>query len=143
MAGNSWLAGSQWFVAAERPPHLAYIAPFKGQSDHLRETLCRGGIPTTTFSNMIQNVLAGRLFILFRLREFPLNVRVQDEVDRRTMCPCSKSIPTAGNTGMTSGLAWTGSKCQRTYLPASLRCFTRSEASDDLKRFHTRPSGML
>ncbi|KAI9039854.1 uncharacterized protein KD926_009073 [Aspergillus affinis] len=26
-SGNSWLAISQWFVAAERPPHLAVIAP--------------------------------------------------------------------------------------------------------------------
>ncbi|POS71820.1 hypothetical protein DHEL01_v209789 [Diaporthe helianthi] len=60
MAGNSWLAASQWLVAAERPPHLACIAPFEGHSDHLRETLCRGGIPSTMFSKMIKSTLAGR-----------------------------------------------------------------------------------
>jgi hypothetical protein len=30
MSGNSWLAVSQWFIAAERPPHLAAIAPWEG-----------------------------------------------------------------------------------------------------------------
>ena len=30
MTGNSWLAVSQWFAAAEQPPHLACIAPWDG-----------------------------------------------------------------------------------------------------------------
>jgi len=34
MAGNSWLAISQWFIAAEQPPHLAAIAPWEGFTDH-------------------------------------------------------------------------------------------------------------
>lgn len=59
LAGNSWLALIQWFIAAERPPHLACIAPFEGCSDQLRETLCRGGIPDTAFSGMINHVVAG------------------------------------------------------------------------------------
>ena len=33
MSGNSWLAVSQWFIAAERPPHLAAIAPWEGLMD--------------------------------------------------------------------------------------------------------------
>lgn len=45
MAGNSWLAMSQWFIAAERPPHLAAFAPWEGASDFYRDTLCRGGVP--------------------------------------------------------------------------------------------------
>ncbi|CAG8908896.1 unnamed protein product [Penicillium egyptiacum] len=49
MAGNSWLAIAQWFIAAERPPHLACIAPFEGLSDAYRETLCRGGVPYKPF----------------------------------------------------------------------------------------------
>uniref|UniRef100_L2FJ57 Xaa-Pro dipeptidyl-peptidase C-terminal domain-containing protein n=1 Tax=Colletotrichum fructicola (strain Nara gc5) TaxID=1213859 RepID=L2FJ57_COLFN len=60
LAGNSWLALCQWFIAAERPPHLACIAPFEGCSDHLRETLSRGGIPDKGFSGMINHVLNGR-----------------------------------------------------------------------------------
>ena len=45
MSGNSWLAVSQWFIAAEQPPHLAAIAPWEGFSDHYREAGTRGGIP--------------------------------------------------------------------------------------------------
>ncbi|KAI8297952.1 hypothetical protein K4K61_012243 [Colletotrichum sp. SAR11_59] len=60
LAGNSWLALCQWFIAAERPPHLACIAPFEGCSDHLRETLSRGGIPDKGFSGMINHVINGR-----------------------------------------------------------------------------------
>lgn len=46
MAGNSWLAVSQWYTAAERPPHLAAIAPWEGMSDYYRDMAVRGGIPT-------------------------------------------------------------------------------------------------
>lgn len=60
MAGNSWLALCQWFIAAERPPHLACIAPFEGASDSLRENVCRGGIPATGFTKMIQSILSGK-----------------------------------------------------------------------------------
>ncbi|KAK1995275.1 alpha/beta-hydrolase [Colletotrichum falcatum] len=60
LAGNSWLALCQWFIAAERPPHLACIAPLEGCSDHLRETLCRGGIPDKGFAGMLNGTLAGR-----------------------------------------------------------------------------------
>ncbi|OHE90871.1 hypothetical protein CORC01_13816 [Colletotrichum orchidophilum] len=60
LAGNSWLGLCQWFIAAERPPHLACIAPLEGASDHLRETLCRGGIPSIGFGAMINNVVSGR-----------------------------------------------------------------------------------
>jgi X-Pro dipeptidyl-peptidase-like protein len=46
LAGNSWFAVSQWFSAAERPPHLAAIAPWEGMSDYHRNVALRGGIPT-------------------------------------------------------------------------------------------------
>lgn len=35
MSGNSWLAISQWFTAAQQPEHLAAIAPWEGFSDAL------------------------------------------------------------------------------------------------------------
>ncbi|KAL3456407.1 alpha/beta-hydrolase [Aspergillus heterothallicus] len=60
LAGNSWLAMSQWFIAAEHPPHLAAIAPLEGAADVLRETSARGGIPAVAFSKMIQSILPGR-----------------------------------------------------------------------------------
>lgn len=45
MSGNSYLAVSQWFTAAEQPPHLAAIAPWEGFSDVYRDLVLRGGIP--------------------------------------------------------------------------------------------------
>ncbi|KAF9880406.1 x-pro dipeptidyl-peptidase c-terminal non-catalytic domain-containing protein [Colletotrichum karsti] len=60
LAGNSWLAICQWYIAVERPPHLACIAPFEGASDNLRESLSRGGIPAPPFMKMLQNLLVGR-----------------------------------------------------------------------------------
>ncbi|KAK4899959.1 hypothetical protein LTR27_002721 [Elasticomyces elasticus] len=37
MAGNSYLAISQWFIAAQQPPSLKAIAPWEGLSDLYRE----------------------------------------------------------------------------------------------------------
>ncbi|GAB1216248.1 hypothetical protein ATERTT37_005457 [Aspergillus terreus] len=60
LAGNSWLAMSQWFIAAERPPHLTCIAPLEGASDVVREDLFRGGIWSLGFMSTIQSTLRGR-----------------------------------------------------------------------------------
>lgn len=60
LAGNSWLATSQWGVAALRPPHLAAIAPWEGASDRYRDHSCRGGIPELIFGERIFNVLYGK-----------------------------------------------------------------------------------
>ena len=49
MAGNSYLAMAQWAGAAERPPHLAAIAPWEGTTDVFRDILMRGGIPDLAF----------------------------------------------------------------------------------------------
>ncbi|PYI32152.1 X-Pro dipeptidyl-peptidase C-terminal non-catalytic domain-containing protein [Aspergillus indologenus CBS 114.80] len=43
MAGNSALAISQWFIAAQQPPSLKAIAPWEGSGDIYREQFCRGG----------------------------------------------------------------------------------------------------
>lgn len=43
MAGNSALAISQWFIAAQQPPSLKAIAPWEGSGDLFREQFCRGG----------------------------------------------------------------------------------------------------
>jgi hypothetical protein len=63
MAGNSWLAVSQWFIAAEKPPHLAAIAPWEGFSDHFRDTGNRGGIPAPAFPEAIIQTFAGKGYI--------------------------------------------------------------------------------
>ncbi len=50
MAGNSSLAISQWYVAAEQPPHLACIAPWEGLTDLYREIVTNNGIPAPSSS---------------------------------------------------------------------------------------------
>ncbi|MCL5734425.1 MAG: CocE/NonD family hydrolase [Actinobacteria bacterium] len=55
MHGVSYLAWSQWKVAAARPPHLACINPWEGVSDFYRELAMHGGIPDTLFCPMWQS----------------------------------------------------------------------------------------
>ena len=59
LSGNSWLAIAQWFIAAERPPHLAAIAPWEGFSDFYRQSLFRGGIPEVGMIGWIQGSMCG------------------------------------------------------------------------------------
>jgi len=58
--GNSWLAISQWFAAAEQPPHLAAIAPWEGMSDIYRDFIMRGGIPDLPFPRELAKSLVGK-----------------------------------------------------------------------------------
>ena len=59
MSGTSWLAIVQWFVAAERPPHLAAISPCEGWTDLYRTDVVRGGIPDAAFNNLMVSKFAG------------------------------------------------------------------------------------
>ncbi len=58
--GNSYLAISQWFVAAEQPPHLAAIAPWEGMSDIYRDLVKRGGIPDFPFPKRLGTAFVGK-----------------------------------------------------------------------------------
>jgi len=49
LLGVSYLAMSQWEVAALKPPHLRAIVPWEGASDLYRELAFHGGIPETKF----------------------------------------------------------------------------------------------
>ncbi len=49
MAGNSYLAASQWHAAAQRPPHLACIAPWEGTTDPYRQMFRIGGVKEIGF----------------------------------------------------------------------------------------------
>lgn len=60
LAGNSWLAMSQWRTASERPAHLAAIAPWEGLTDLYRDVIARGGVPRTAFPSAIRDTLYGR-----------------------------------------------------------------------------------
>lgn len=55
MSGTSYLAVSQWFTAAEQPPHLAAINPWEGVSDVYRDLVMRGGMPDTGFARQLQD----------------------------------------------------------------------------------------
>lgn len=54
MTGTSYLAFSQWFTAAEQPPHLAAINPNEGLSDAYRDLSMRGGMPDLNFTERLQ-----------------------------------------------------------------------------------------
>ena len=59
MAGNSWLAIVQWFIAAERPRHLAAIAPWEGLYDGFRSNF-PGGVIDRAFPTSIMDIMVGK-----------------------------------------------------------------------------------
>jgi predicted acyl esterase len=58
-AGNSAYAVIQWKAAAERPPHLACIAPWEGNSDTYRHMFAAGGIHECGFNPYLFTKLYG------------------------------------------------------------------------------------
>ena len=58
MTGNSWLAISQWFVAAQKPEHLSAIAPWEGLNNAGLEVATRGGVPTPEFIKTLSDTFA-------------------------------------------------------------------------------------
>lgn len=78
LSGNSWLAASQWYIAAEQPPHLAAIAPREGFSDLFREVSNPGGTPAPGFLEGILTTFAGYNFAEDLPRMAVDNVLVND-----------------------------------------------------------------
>lgn len=76
MTGVSYLAISQWQIAAARPPHLAAINPWEGLSDMYREFSFHGGIPETAFSPIWQKSISYSLNrvedVLAMMKDHPL-----------------------------------------------------------------------
>lgn len=58
--GVSYLAMTQWRVAALNPPHLKAIIPWEGTSDLYREWYFHGGIPETAFSSSFEELNKSR-----------------------------------------------------------------------------------
>ncbi len=54
MSGVSYLAWSQWQVAALDPPHLEAINPWEGVTDFYRELAFHGGIPFDMWPNILE-----------------------------------------------------------------------------------------
>jgi predicted acyl esterase len=67
-SGNSYLAISQWFIAAEAPPHLAAIAPWEGFMDGYREASRRGGSAIPGFGEEISQTYAGKNYLQDQVR---------------------------------------------------------------------------
>lgn len=57
-SGNSWLSIAQWFIAAERPKHLACISPWEGFSDHFGQMMWLGGVVSQQTTAFVQELLA-------------------------------------------------------------------------------------
>ncbi|EUJ30491.1 CocE/NonD family hydrolase [Listeria cornellensis] len=54
LTGTSYLAFSQWYIAAEQPPHLTCINPTEGLADGYRDLAFIGGIPDENFIERLQ-----------------------------------------------------------------------------------------
>ena len=54
LSGTSYLAFSQWFIAAGQPPHLTCISPTEGLQDAYRDLAYIGGIPDPNFIHRLQ-----------------------------------------------------------------------------------------
>jgi len=54
LTGTSYLAFSQWYIAAEQPPHLTCINPTEGLADGYRDLAFIGGIPDKNFIERLQ-----------------------------------------------------------------------------------------
>jgi predicted acyl esterase len=68
LMGVSYLAMSQWRVAALKPPHLQAIIPWESATDLYREFAFHGGIPETKFIPIWSKIRIKR----GRNRRFPL-----------------------------------------------------------------------
>ncbi len=84
MTGNSWLAMSQWFAGAERPEHLACLAPWEGLTDVYRQLACVGGIPEVGFMDYLVNIRLGPGRVedlLAMMRDYPMmNAYWEDKI---------------------------------------------------------------
>lgn len=54
LTGTSYLAFSQWYIAAKQPPHLTCINPTEGLADGYRDLAFIGGIPDPNFIERLQ-----------------------------------------------------------------------------------------
>ena len=77
LLGVSYLAMSQWGVAALKPPHLRAIVPWEGVTDMYRELAFHGGIPETKFTFLWARVRIQ----LGHNRRFPLGEQFLAERD--------------------------------------------------------------
>lgn len=148
LAGNSWLAMSQWRTAAERPEHLAAIAPWEGLTDVYRDVMARGGVPRTAFPALIRDHLYGRGQVedpVAMLEDHPLvDAYWEDKLPGvgRIQAPAyvvasySNQLHTAGTLRSWAGL--TGQKWLRIHNTQEWPDFYDPTYVADLRRFFDR-----
>jgi predicted acyl esterase len=148
LAGNSWLAVSQWHTAAERPAHLAAIAPWEGFSDFYRDAFARGGVPRTAFPELIRDMLYGRGRVedpIAMLEDHPLvdeywEDKIPDvariEVPAYVVASYTHPLHTAGT--LRAWAALTGDKWLRIHNTQEWPDFYDPSHVEDLRRFFDR-----
>lgn len=150
MSGTSYLAVSQWFTAAEQPPHLAAINPWEGVSDVYRDLVLRGGMPDTGFAGQLQN---GSFFgssrkedVLAEAEAHPLmdalwEEKIPDfdriEVPAYVVASYSNTLHTAGTFRAWHRMAST-QKWLRIHASQEWPDYYARENVDDLRRFFDR-----
>ncbi|KAK5060100.1 hypothetical protein LTR84_009984 [Exophiala bonariae] len=146
LVGISWLGITQWFIAAEKPPHLVAIAPWEGVGDFYRETLCRGGIPNPLFWDLLAQSLEGenqREDIIGMLEQYPhMNAYWEDKKPRLqdislpmyALASYSSCLHTEGSI---RGWKYSNSaeKWLRVHSTQEWFDMYSAEATDDLQRF--------
>lgn len=147
LSGNSWLAVSQWYIAAERPPHLTAIPPWEGLADPFRNKMNRGGIPNLAFIEaVIATSMAGNTFVedmpRMTVDHQTINEYWEDKVARldRIYVPAyvvsSYSNPIHSRSAI-AGFRSSGSKDKWLRIHNTLGCpdYYNPENVDDLRKF--------
>lgn len=106
LLGVSYLAMSQWRVAALRPPALRAICPWEGATDLLREFAYQDGIPETGFlpiwwkRRMLKASRGGphEEFMAMRRRTRSTALTGEKNIQRLATSTCPRSSAAAGRT---------------------------------------------
>ncbi|KAI8651854.1 hypothetical protein LRP88_10858 [Fusarium phalaenopsidis] len=146
LVGNSWLAMTQWLIAAERPPHLKAIAPWEGIGDFYRESICRGGIPNYKFWDLLMQEFNGktrREDVVAMIEKYPLmNKYWEDKKPNLQNIDIPMYVLASYSTGLHTegsirGWKYSNSKDKWLRIHPTQEWFDiyTPEANDDLQRF--------
>lgn len=151
LSGNSWLAISQWFTAAQHPKHLAAIAPWEGLTDCYREVGTRGGVIMPSFVELLSASFAstpegGVEDVLAMLKEKPTWNNYWDDksadlesIDTPAYIAASYTNPIHTN-GSIQGYMRIGTKDKwiRIHNTGEWDDYYHTEHTEDLRRFFDR-----
>ncbi|KAJ4983481.1 s15 family peptidase [Stagonosporopsis vannaccii] len=144
--GNSWLGIIQWFIAAERPPHLKAIAPWEGAGDFYRQTLCRGGIPNPLFWGRLATTMQGHGYyedVATMIQKYPhMNTYWEDKNPDLSKIDVPMYVLMSYSTGLHTegsfrGWKYSSSKDKwlRIHATQEWHDIYQPENNDDLQRF--------